>query len=71
MVRAYIRAVQKYLDTHKETKSYAIYTDAYEWFARDVLFDNTQKWNDANIGLFGKPNWKKELERIFGIDLTL
>lgn len=71
MVRAYIRAAQKYLDTHKETKSGIMYANAYEWFARDVLFDNTQKWNEANNGLFGKPDWKKELERIFNIDLTM
>lgn len=71
MVRAYIRAAQNYLDAHPTSKTGVNYSDACEWFARDVFFSSSREWDDANGGMFGKPDWKAFLERKFGIDLTL
>lgn len=64
MVKAYIRAAQKFLDTHPKNKKYA---DVYEWFARDVFYQSTDEFNAANAGLFAKPDYKAMLEKIFNI----
>jgi phosphoadenosine phosphosulfate reductase len=37
MVRAYIRAAQKFLDTHPDTDTAGKYSDVYEWFTREAF----------------------------------
>ena len=69
MVKAYLRAAQKFLDTHPNSKSPQKYANAYELFARDVLFQSTSEWNDANNGLFGKPNYKELIQKTFNVKL--
>lgn len=64
MVKAYIRAAQKFLDTHPKSKKYS---NVYVWFARDVFYQSTDEFNSANAGLFAKPDYKKMLEKIFNI----
>lgn len=67
MVKAYIRAGQKFLDSHPSAKSNSLYANAYEWFYRDVFLQNSQEWKDLNSGLFGKPSYKDFLENKFMI----
>lgn len=67
MVKAYLRAAQKYLDTHPNNKSAKSFANAYEFFARNVLFQSTSEWNDANNGLFGKPNYKELIQKTFNV----
>lgn len=74
MVKAYLRAGQKFRDTHPDAKTFHEYDDVYMWFTRDVFFDSQDKWEQhRNLGLF--PNmefdYKAFLEDQFGIDLTI
>ena len=69
MVKSYLRAAQKFLDMHPNSKSHQKYANAYELFARDVLFQSTSEWNDANNGLFGKPNYKELIQKTFNVKL--
>ena len=64
MVKAYIRAAQKFLDKPHKNKRYA---DVYEWFARDVFYQSSEEFYSANAGFFPKPNYKEMLETIFKI----
>lgn len=69
MVKAYLRAAQKFLDTHADSKTVKTYGNVYEWFVRDVFFDSTQEWIEANNGMFGKPNYKELIEKTFNIKI--
>lgn len=69
MVKAYLRAAQKYLELHPNSKSAQKYANAYEFFARNVLSQSTSEWNDANNGLFCKPNYKELIEKTFNVKL--
>lgn len=71
MVRAYLRAGQRFLDTHPDTVVNKKYDDVYEWFVRDLFYDSEQDWQEANNGLFAKPDYKSFLEGYFHIDLTI
>jgi len=67
MVKAYIRFGKKFLDTHQHTKTSKMYKDVYEWFVRDVFYDNQQKWEQDKQSLFGERDYKSFLEEYFGI----
>ena len=69
MVKAYLRAAQKYLELHPNSKSAQKYANAYEFFTRNVLSQSTSEWNDANNGLFGKPNYKELIQKTFNVKL--
>lgn len=69
MVKAYLRATKKFLDTHSDSTVSKIYDNAYEWFVRNVFFESTQEWNEANNGMFGKPDYKELIERMFNIKI--
>lgn len=71
MVRAWLKAGQKYLDSHRHTKNGQQYETAYEFFYRTVFFDSNKEYEEFNSGLFGKPDYKSLLEEQFGIDLTI
>ena len=71
IAKAYLRAGQKYLDTHPNCTALKRYDSVYEWFTRDVFYSNNKEWDKANGTLFGKPDFKKFLEEQFGIDLTI
>lgn len=70
MVKAYIRAAQKFFDTHPDSKMRDMYDDVYEWFVSDVFYSHDdryrKKWDEINSGLF-KPDYKAFLEREFNI----
>lgn len=67
MVRAYIRAMQRYLDSHPDGKCAKAYANAYEWFCREVFFQHTTDWELARDGLFGKPDFKGIIEKTFKV----
>lgn len=46
MVNAYIRAAQKYRDTHPNGKTVQKYADVYEWFVREIFFERQNAWED-------------------------
>jgi len=67
MVKAYIRAGQKYLDTHPDSKTASTYASVYEWFVRDVFYEKQAKWEQSKQGMFGETDYKKFLEDYFKI----
>ena len=70
MVKAYIRAGQKFRDTHPNAKTLTEYASVYEWFVRDVFYDSQEKWQATNGGLFDeRTDYKKLLEDYFNITL--
>lgn len=71
MVKAYIRAGQKFRDTHPNAKNLQKYSSVYEWFVRDVFYETEAKWQASKGGLFDEEiDYKAFLEKQFGIDLT-
>ena len=71
IAKAYLRAGQRFMETHPDSKACQRYDNVYEWFTRDVFYSSDADWNKVSTGLFGKPDFKKFLEDKFGIDLTL
>ncbi len=69
MVKAYIRAVQKFRDSHPDSKIVRRYENVYEWFVRDVFYDRQWQWEQSQGGMFGNPDYKQFLMDYFGIDL--
>jgi len=69
MVKAYIRAGQKFRDSHPDAKTTKMYNDVYEWFCRDVFFERQWMWEDSRGGMFGEIDYKKFLEDKFNIVL--
>ena len=68
MVKAYVRAIHKFLITHPQSKAYKTHGDnAYRFFWRNVFAQTRQGWQDTIHNLFGEPDYKAELERIFNI----
>ena len=70
LVRAWLRAGKKFLDTHPNAQSQ--WKSVYELFAFCVFFVRKDAVfpKNGNCVLF-QTNWKKALETYFGIDLTL
>lgn len=67
LVKAYIRAGKKYLDTHNN-KTTKRWHDVYEWFVYDLFYCNKPKeWTDLNNGFLPPPNFKEFLENYFNI----
>ena len=71
IAKAYLRAGQKFMDSHPKCKAREKYENVYEWFTRDVFFSRNEEWEAVSKSFFGKPNFKKFLEDKFGTDLTL
>lgn len=69
MVKAYIRAEQKYRDTHPDAKKTKRYADVYEWAVREFFYDKQWKFEQSKGGLFGNPDYKKLLEDYFKLKL--
>lgn len=71
MVKAYIRSVQIFLDTHdtewaNDMKSIG---GACAAFYRDVLCRDSEEFEMTKNTLFGKVDYKAEIERIFNVKL--
>lgn len=69
MVKAYIRAAQRYRDKHPDAKTVKAYDNVYEWFYRDVFCYRQSDFEQSKQGLFGNPDYKSFLEQCFKIDL--
>lgn len=68
MVKAYIRAAQKYIETHPDTETVQKYSDVYEWFTREAFFERQGYWEDhKTVTQLTPPNYKEFLEHYFGI----
>lgn len=71
MVKFYLRNGEIFRKTHPDAAQTKKYDSVYEWFVRDVFYNDQQKWEQSNNGLFGKPDYKVFLEKEFGLDLTI
>ena len=69
MVKAYIRAGQKFRDLHPKAKLNNLYNNVYEWFYRDVFCHSQAEFEQKKVGLFGIPDYKEFLENYFNIKL--
>lgn len=57
MVKAYIRAIMRYRDTHKDNKTVLAYPDAYAHFVRDVFYwrKTQSEWDEMNRSVLLPP----------------
>ena len=69
MVRFYIKAGQKHIDTHTNAKILNWYSNAIEWFYHDIFCNSNEDFSLAKSGFFGKPDFKKFLENYFDVKL--
>ena len=69
MVKAYIRAAQRYRNKHPDAKTVKAYDNVYEWFYRDVFCYRQSDFEQSKQGLFGNPDYKSFLEQQFNIEL--
>ena len=71
MVKAYIRAGQKFRDTHPDAKSIKTHPTVYQQFVRDVFFERQKAFEEHTaVGLFAEHiDYKLFLEQYFNITL--
>lgn len=69
MVRFYIKAGQKYMDTHQNSKIHNKFENAIELFYYNVFCDKDEDLLLEKSGFFGKPDFKKLLEDYFNVKL--
>ena len=69
MVKLYVKAGRKYLETHKNTKTAKRYVDEYAFFYRNVFCEKQTQYEYEAGGMFGTPDFKCFLERKFNIKL--
>lgn len=69
MVKAYIRAGNKFRETHPNQKVVTRFNDVYEWFYNDVFCKSQHDFEESKMNLFGKRDYKKEIEEYFNIKL--
>ena len=69
MVKAYIRAGQKFRDIHPDTKSIKTHPTVYQQFVRDLFFERQRKFEESQGGLFDDIDYKKFLMEYFNIEL--
>lgn len=69
MVKAYIRAGQKYRNTHPNAKRVKTHPTIYQQFVREVFFERQRVFEDFEKNMFGKINYKQFLMNYFSINL--
>lgn len=70
MVKAYLRAGERFRASHPDGKNVQMFPDVYAYFVRDVFYpDIPRKWEELNSGFFERPNYKKFIEDYFNIKL--
>ena len=69
MVKAYIRAMQKFRDTHPESKNTKRYADVYEWAVREFFYDRQWQFEQSQGGIFGDIDYKQFLMDYFHVNL--
>lgn len=69
MVKAYIRAQQKFRNTHPDSKNTKRYADVYEWAVREFFYDKQWQFEQSQGGMFGNIDYKQFLMDYFDINL--
>lgn len=69
MVKFYIQAQQKFIDSHPNSKLAKNHVSAIECFVCDVFCENEIEFNMIKSGMFGEPDFKNFLEDYFDIKL--
>lgn len=69
MVRFYINAQQKFIDSHTNSKLAKNHVSAIECFVCDVFCKNAREFNFIKSGMFGEHDFKKFLENYFDVTL--
>ena len=69
MVKAYIRAGQKFRDNHPDAKSIKTHPTVYRQFVRDVFFERQKAFEEYEGNMFGQVDYKQFLEDYFQIKL--
>jgi phosphoadenosine phosphosulfate reductase len=67
LVKAYIKAGRKYMETHPDSELKRKYGDEYAYFYRNLYCTSEQEFNHVATGLFGTPDFKGFLEKQFNI----
>lgn len=68
LLKAWLRAGQKFMDSHPNSYATTHYGDVYEFFTRSVFYTSDEEMHKHD-GLFGKADYKAFLERKFDITL--
>ena len=71
MIKVYIRAGQKYRETHPNVNRVKDHKDIYMWFAREVFYDSQILWEQSHKDLLFEveTDYKKFIEDYFNIQL--
>ena len=70
MVRLYVRAAQKFLDAHPQSKMFAYLKDGADWFTLSLFCDSKADFQHKfGATLFTPTDCKRFLEEYFGIEL--
>lgn len=70
MVKGYLKAGQKFYDSHPDSKTVKRYSSVYEWFVATVFFNSNKAWQKfKEENLFGEFDYKAFLEDCFHIKL--
>lgn len=69
MVKAWIRAGEKYWNTHPGVGIHKIFESIYDLFTQNIFFRSLEDFRIAKDGMFGKTDCKKFLEDYFRIKL--
>lgn len=69
MVKAYIRAGQKFRDNHPDAAFTQRYENIYDAFVRFLFYERDHEFQQDKFGLFGKIDCKKFLMDYFTIEL--
>ena len=69
MVKAYIRAAQKWRDTHPDANTVKKYDNVYDYFVREVFYNSQAEWEQSRQGMFEPMDSKAFLEEKFNIKL--
>lgn len=70
ILRLYIKNAQVWYDKHKEDGKDRKFTNAIDAMVATLFYSSYNDFLDATYSMFGKRNWKEELEKYFNIDLS-
>lgn len=69
LLRQIVKASKVWWDTHPHLKSHKKFGTIYGLVAHNLFFKSYADWQAADNNLFGRNDWKKELEQYFNIEL--
>lgn len=69
LFRLIVKATKTWWDNNPQLKSHQNFGSVYGLVAHNVLYKSYADWQAADNNLFERMDWKKELERFFGIEL--